>query len=747
MNKLFILLILIFVCVKSSYAQEKISGKIYGIENGNKRVLVGANIIFLGTNNGTSTGIDGSFDLKRSSDSDLLIVSYVGFETDTIKITDENVIEITLNGTASKVEDVEVVGVQSSVVLDYKGIENKQIVTKRELQKAACCDLSESFETNPAVDVSLTDAITGVKQIEMLGLSGTYTQKTMEAIPFIRGLISNIGLTFIPGTWIESINVSKGIGSVVNGFESITGQIDISMAKPFDPFGKDIFVNAYGNNDQRYEGNLNIRKSIGDNLSTITLLHASSRQHEPDINNDNFMDLPRYNTFNILQKWKLITDFGFESQLGVQYLQDKKEGGTIGNNSALSPSASYKFSMDNRNFRIYGKSGYIFPNSDYKSVGFQWAFSKFDNESTYGSRIYSGNQTNGFINFIYQSSFGDESHKFRTGLSFLFDEYDETYNAQEFNRTERIPGAYFEYTYAPDPSFSAVAGLRLDEHNYYGTMFTPRFHLRYAPNDDLIFRLVGGKGYRTANIFTEYSSIFVSSRQLEIASTHSFGYGLEQEEAWNYGFNITHYFLYQWREATISADFYRTDFVNAIIADVDTDPNKVTFNNVSNGISSNSFQIELNIEPFERIETRLAYRFLDVKHKINNDWKSKPLTSKHRALFNLGYRTENYDTETGWSYDLTLKWFGTKRIPQVPAGTDGIERSGNSPDFMLVNTQLTKRFEFGFDLYLGVENLFNFRQKDPIIDPTNPNGDFFDASLVWGPVSGRMAYAGIRLEM
>ena len=747
MKKIIILLMILFIGQSTLQAQNELSGRIFGNENGNRRALVGANIIFQGTNNGTSSNIDGSFEIQRNPNSSLLIVSYVGFKSDTIKIVNNEFIEITLESSSKEVDDVEVVATQSSIVLDYKGVENSQIVTKRELQKAACCDLSESFETNPAVDVSLTDAITGVKQIEMLGLSGIYTQKTMEALPFIRGLISNIGLTFIPGTWIESINVSKGIGSVVNGFESITGQIDITMAKPFDPFGKDIHINAYGNNDQRYEGNLNIRKGISDDLSMITLLHASSRQHEPDVNNDNFMDLPRYNTFNILQKWKLITDVGFESQIGLQYLQDKKEGGTITSNSVLPASSRYKFSMDNKNFRVYGKAGYIFPEHEYKSIGFQWAFSKFDNTSQYGSRLYSGKQTNGFVNLIYQSSFFDKSHKFRTGFSFMFDQYDETFNLSDYSRTERIPGVYFEYTFSPDETFSAVAGVRLDEHNHYGTMFTPRLHMRYAPDEDWIFRLVGGKGYRTANIFTEYSTIFVSSRQLEINAQDNFGYGLDQEEAWNFGLNITHYFLYQWREATISLDFYRTEFVNAIIADIDTNPGKVIFNNVSNGITSNSFQIELNIEPFKQIETRAAYRFLDVQHKINTSWKSKPLTSKHRALFNLGYRTENYESESGWAYDLTLQWFGTKRVPSVSVGTDNIQRSNQSPDFLIVNTQLTKRFEFGFDLYVGVENLFNFRQDDPIIDPLNPNGDFFDASLVWGPVSGRMAYAGIRLQM
>ncbi len=739
---------LMFLAGISLFAKDIIEGKIYGLDsNGNKSVLPGANIIFLGTSVGTASNPDGVFNIPKSPESNLLVISFVGYEPDTIDVINQEYIEVTLRSTTGEVDDIEITAERSSTVLDYKAVENTQVISKRELNKMACCDLSESFETNPSVDVSVTDAITGIKQIEMLGLSGVYTQKTLEAIPYLRGLNSNIGLAFLPGPWIQSINVSKGIGSVVNGFESITGQVDIGMVKPFAINEKDILLNVYGNNEQRFEGNLNVRRNLGSKLSTITLLHASSRQHESDVNNDNFMDMPKSNTFNVQQKWKYFGDNDFESQLGVQYFRNKKKGGTLSSVNENSGQSPYRFRSDNDNFRIYGKAGYIFPNSSYKSIGFQWAFNKFDNNAEFGSRKYSGEHKNVFLNLIYQSSLFSETHKFRTGISFLFDEFNETFTEVDYNRIERIPGVYFEYTYSPDEMFSAVAGLRLDEHNYYGTMFTPRLHLKYTPDPDWIFRGVAGKGFRTPNIFTEYSSVFVSSRQTEIISNNSYGYGLGQEEAWNFGLNLTHYFLYQWREATLSIDFYRTLFVEALIADIDSNPGKVIFNTVSNGITSNSLQAELNMKPLERIETRLAYRYLDVEHKINGVLKSKPLTAKHRLLFNIGYTTGNYIESEGWALDLTLQWFGAKRIPSVTNSNGELLTRNVSPDFLIANTQITKRFELGLDLYLGIENLFDVRQEDPIIDPLNPNSDYFDASLVWGPVKGRMAYLGVRLEM
>lgn len=734
----------------SLYAQETLKGKVVELtEKGNERPLIGANVFWLGTTIGTTSDIDGLFEIINSKDSDQLVVSYVGYTSDTLQVSSKSFMIASLKNDSFETDEVEVVGKQKSTFIEYKGVENASIITKRELQKAACCDLSETFETNPSVDVSFTDAITGTKQIEMLGLSGIYTHKSMENLPYIRGLMSNKGLTFVPGTWIKAINVSKGMGPVVNGFESITGQIDISLTHPFDPDNKTMYLNVYANDFQRFEGNAALRHQFSPNLSFVTLLHASSHQYDHDLNGDRFLDMPKYNTFNIMQRWKYQNGEGFETQFGVQYVNEDKKGGTgsLANQATPNLTSSYIFGSDIEYLNLYGKAGYVFFDEKYKSFGFQWTLSSYKNNSQFGNKFYSGKQKNGYLNFIFQNSISGDEHKYRTGVSFLFDEYDETFLGNRYQRIEKVPGTFFEYNYTPTNEFSLVAGIRLDYHNGYGTMYSPRVHTRYAPNEDWVFRATIGKGYRSSNIFVEYASVFASSRDVEVATSNNYGYGLDQEEAWNFGLNMTHYFLYDWREATISIDLYRTQFESIVIPDLDSDVRKVSFSSVKNGAYSNSAQIELNIEPLERFTTRWAYRFLDVQNKIDGVWKEKALTAKHRAFMNLEYSTEESGKGVKMSYDLTLQWFGNKRIPSTSANPDGLRIGETAPDFFMMNAQVSRTFMAGFDFYVGVENLLDFRQENPIIDPQNPNGSYFDASLIWGPVIGRKIYAGMRYEM
>jgi outer membrane receptor for ferrienterochelin and colicin len=743
-------LILLFIGLLSVqvFAQDLITGTVKEKdEKGNLKPLIGANIIWQGTSHGTTTDNKGLFELHLTKESNTLLVSFIGYKTEKIIITGQRKIEVILELESKELSDVEVVGQQNSSFQDYNGVENTLIMTKKELQKAACCTLAESFETNPSIDVSFTDAITGVRQIEMLGLAGIYSQISMEALPYIRGLMSNVGLFFVPGTWINAINVSKGIGSVSNGFESITGQIDIDMQKPFsDAEEKPGFLNIYGDNEQRFEGNLNYRYTFNENLSSITLLHASSRQSRKDINSDAFIDMPTFNTFNIMQRWQYLSFEGWESQLGFQIVNDKKESGTTNQDS--DNGHVYKFGSANKLFNLYGKTGYVFPDEEGKSFGLQWSFNNYESSSHFGHKTYTGKEKNLYLNFIFQSHLWNDLHIMRAGISYVYDEFRETFARSNYDRIERIPGAFLEYTYKPNTELTVVTGLRADNHNPFGIFFTPRIHIRYSPDEDWVFRLAAGRGYRTSNIFVEYSSSFASSRSINILRSNNFGYGLEMESAWNYGLNVTYYFLYNYRDATLSVDIYRTNFDKVTIADIDSDSRKIIFSSVDNGAYSTSFQAELNIEPAQFLTTRLAYRFIDAQQLINGSWKEKPFSAKHRVLLNLGFSSQRESIDDPQMlYDLTVQWFGSKRIPSTESNPVGLRAKSNSPAFFLVNSQITRSFSALFDLYIGIENLFDFRQTNPIIDAENPNGQYFDASLIWGPISGKMVYAGLRYKI
>lgn len=747
MLKNIFLSIALMISFQVCYAQDFISGRILENSLQNKTSpLQGANILWEGTTIGTTSDENGNFEL-RYIPSKKLIVSFIGYKKlvlDADKIKNTNM-EIILVPEANELDKIEITETKSSIQLDYLGVENVQRITEKELMKAACCNLSESFETNPSIDVSFTDAVSGAKQIEMLGLSGIYTQTTMENLPYLRGLFSSQGLTFIPGTWMHSINVSKGTGSVANGYESITGQIDIEMQKPAEIDGKPLYINLYSDYDRRFEGNLNFRPEISDNFSMITMLHGSMRDHQSDINNDGFTDMPNFKTINLMQRWFYYNQSGLESRFGFQFLKDKKIGGTL--EHGASSSNHFPYENNNELINLYMKTGYIFENENAQSLGLQLNYIDYKNKSIFGFRNYSGKQQSFYANLLFQSSFLNE-HTIRIGLSFQNENFSEDLSSMKFERVESVPGAFLEFTYKPSEDLSVVSGIRGDYHNSYGFFLTPRIHIRYSATDDLIFRAALGKGYRTANIITENSSFLLSSRNLNVINQTNYGYGLEQEEAINFGLNSTYYFVYNYSDATLSVDFYRTYFNSITITDVDTDPQSVSFYSVKNGTYSNSLQLELNFEPLNLLQTRIAYRYLDVKNKISNQFVEKTFTAKHRALVNLAYSTGFNDfIISKLNYDFTLQWFGQKRLPNTSSNPVGFNKSNYSPSFVLANGQITGTLTPLFDVYLGIENIFDFRQSDPIISPDNVNSPFFDASIVWAPISGRMIYSGLRYRI
>jgi outer membrane receptor for ferrienterochelin and colicins len=721
-------------------------------ETGSTVPIAGANVYWFHGSGGTTTDNQGKFQLLIDSSSSRLIVRCIGYMSDTVFIGTQHRIQIELKSEATLIDSVEVVGTRQTAFLDYNNTKNTLVMTEKELFKAACCNLSESFETNPSIDVSFTDAITGTKQIEMLGLAGTYSQITTENIPSVRGLMSNVGLSYIPGTWIESIQLSKGVGSVANGYESITGQINVELRKPTNKDEKLLFINLYSNQDQRIEANFNYRQALSEYLSSMTLFHMSSQKHYVDANSDRFLDLPLGTTFNFLQRFQLSGWNQLESQINIQLVNDEKNGGTeqgvfMDRNSLLVNPREYSFGIHSRYVRLTGKTGYVFPESTYQSIGLQYAYTESRQVAFFEFRQYDGTERSGYLNLLYQTELGSHAHIVRLGASFMFDSFDEVYELEHYNRIERVPGIFAEYTFNVEEKLSLVAGLRVDNHNLFGTFTTPRLHIRYTPEPDWVIRAVAGKGQRTANIYAENMAYFASARSIH-APSFTNGYPFQQEIAWNYGLNLTHYFIWDDREATISVDAYRTIFKKQVVIDLDRNPQEVFFYNLDGTSYSNSLQVELNIQPVERFDTRMAYRFLDVKQTIDGTLLDKPFVARHRAFVNFGYSTER-DEQHGpqMLYDLTIQWFGRKRLPETFINPTAFQVSAFSQDFFLVNAQITRSFFATFDLYLGIENLLDFRQKNPIIDAANPNDSHFDSSFIWGPVSGRLIYIGLRWKM
>ena len=729
-----------------AHAQHYIKGVVIEeTEQGKFQAVPFANVVWLGTTEGAVTDTSGVFKIAHKPEYKQLIVSFLGYQSDTIAVNETNMneIRVILKTDKKTLAEVIVTGERGSSYIDYLNPIKTLIMTEKELFKAACCNLSESFETNPSVDVSFSDAVTGVKQVQMLGLAGTYTQITTENLVGVRGLASNYGLGFLPGSWIQSIQVTKGIGSVANGYESIAGQINVELHKPFA--GDKLFFNAYQNNFGRTEANLNFSQLIGKKWGTTLMLHYNNTWRQMDMNKDSFLDIPMGNQINAINRWHYDNQKGISAQIGIKLLQDNRLGGQSFFNPDIDKGklTAYGLEIGTKRYEAFGKIGYVFPQKKYKSIGFMASVVNHAQDSYFGLTTYKGKNQTAYANLIYQSIIGTTIHKFRTGFSYLYDNYNEQFNALAYQRTENVAGAFVEYTYSPTEKFNVVAGLRTDYHNLFGVFVTPRLHARYQATSDLAIRASFGRGQRTANIFAENTSVFVSSRQAILTgdNPNTKAYGLNPEVAWNMGVNLTYEFALAGKNGSLSLDYYRTDFQNQVIVDREQSPQEVHFYNLNGKSFSNSIQAELNYEIIKKLNLRLAYRLFDVQTTYNGKQIEAPLIAKNRAFANLAYEIGR------WKFDYTINWNGRKRIPATQSNPIEFQKDNYSPNYWVMNMQITHSFSQTLDLYAGIENIADTRQIDLVSSAESPFRRYFDASLVWGPVIGRMFYGGLRFKI
>ncbi len=686
--------------------------------------LAFVNVLWANTNIGASTDERGQFKLDSpTAFPGLLVVSYVGFKTDTIKIW-ENMKKVTvvLKSSVDLVEYV-VADRQSATTIGTITPNLVETLSSEELKKAACCSVSESFGTNASVDVNVTDAVSGTRKIKMLGLDGIYTQIQFENLPLVRGLSASNGLDFIPGTWVKSIQIKKGAGSVVNGYESIAGQINVELLKP-DEADK-FFVNVFANEMGRFELNTHFSKKFNSKWSTMLFVHAANQGFEIDRNNDLFLDIPLKNTAIVFNRWKYF-DKNFRFQFGVRGVFNDVNSGQ--KSELENP---YKVTIKTNQFYGFVKAGYIFKSDN--SFGVVTKYKFHEHQSTYGLTTYNADQNNVYINTVYADEIFNKKNSIKTGVSLNYDSYRHHFNDSSFTNLEVVPGIYFEYAYVAG-KVSVVAGIRGDHHNQFGAFASPRLHFKYNLTARSAFRLSVGKGFRTTNVLIENSSYLISSRRVRFLEI------LKPEQAWNYGVSYSHKWTIKEMEFSFIGDYYYTEFENQVVVDVE-DKDFVSFYNLNGKSYSHAFQAELGVE-YKSFDLKMAYKFLDVMTDYSSGLKSKPFTPRNRVLINAGFRTR-FDK---WKFDITTLWTGLSRVPSTEGNLDGNVRSTRSENYFLVNGQVTKKFKL-FEVYLGVENLLNFKQGNPIIDSENPFGDEFDASMIWGPVQGRIMYAGFRYSI
>lgn len=742
-NKLLLSSLLMSVVLMQAQAQDSrhIQGRVF--EKNKKEPLTGVIIKTPDSKNGTQTDADGAFDFVIPEDVKQVIVAYVGYATDTVELSaGNNTLSIELDK-PRKLKEVVVKHRKASTEIGLLDVHKTEKIGERELLKAACCNLSESFETTPSVDVAFTDAVSGYKQIQMLGLAGPYTLITRENIPDTRGLASVTGLTFTPGTWIEGMQLSKGTGSVVNGYESVAGQINVELRKPFEEKDEKWLFNLYQNTQGRTEGNIVYRKELSEALSTNLFLHGKSQWTRVDQNNDGFMDQPMDKQFVALNRWFWFAPNGWEVQGGVKGTYSENTGGQYNYNRGVEQVTGnpWGYEMNMQRVEGWAKIGKMFKKPG-TSMGLQLAGVYHNQDALYGWRKYDATQTSFYTNLIYQTILGNTNHVLKTGLSNLVDIYDETLSLTNYTRNEYVPGAFAEYSYTPSEKLSIVAGLRGDYHNIFGAFATPRLHARYMLFKNTSIRASFGRAQRTANIFAENLGYMASNRSFIILKPEAGNpYGLNPEVAWNSGVNLTHNFRLNYRDGSIGVDYYYTNFQNQVVVDVE-DAHSVRFYNLTGQSFAHSLQTQFDYELIPRLALRLAYRWYDVKTTYGTQLKMRPLVAAHRAFANVGYETRN-----NWKFDYTIQWVGTKRVPSIHHHTGIVTGESNSPTFIQMNAQVSKSWKEVFELYVGSENMTNYMQHEPVINGKNPYDAGFDASMVWGPVMGRNVYAGLRYRI
>lgn len=726
-----------------SVLAQTISGK---VSNDKNEPLVGANVYWLGTEIGQHTKENGSFEIAVPNLSPKkLIASYVGYISDTLEITNQTFVEFHLKEQQT-LNEVVIQGQRDGVIIsDINPIKTEQI-TQTELKKAACCDLAGCFETQTTVQPQVTNVITNSKELRILGLSGVYNQVLIDGFPLIQALSYTYGISSIPGTLVDNIYVSKGANSVLQGYESISGQINVETKEP-DQTDR-LLLNVYVNNF--FEKHLNANYAFKkEKWSNLTAFHTIQPANKIDRDKDNFLDLPQLRRYMISNKWKYgnENELGWNSRIGLRFFNERRVGGQTSFNPETDKGSSsvYGQTVHINQPEVWTKTGYRL-NVKHNFVVFASAFHQ-QQESFFGTVAYKAQQTNVYTNLQHEFSYND--HELKTGISYrhlnlkeniaFSDTFLERTYAGNYQRLEHIPGLFAENTMRFfEDKLTWIVGVRGDYHNQFGFQFTPRTLLKYDIAPRTILRANVGTGWRTVNLFSENIGLLVSSRDIVFAEP------LQPEKAWNFGVNLTQKFETNDENFSgyFSADYYRTNFQNQIFPDYDSDPQKAIIKNFTGTSVSNGLQAELNLKIYRRFEWKMGYNLLDVYRKVGENTQLLPFNPRHKVLATFSYKplTENFH------FDMNLHWYGKQRLPDTKSNPDAFQRPDFSQPYTIVNAQFTYNFR-RFEVYAGCENLFDFRQKQPIISWQNPFSPYFDTSSVWGPTRGREIYMGLRFRL
>ena len=642
--------------------------------------------------------------------------------------------------------EIEVTGDKKGVI-GGKGIQKSEILTENEFKKAACCTLSESFETTNTLEVSNADGVSGIRQIEMLGLAGKYVQMSQSNMPSVRGLSVLTGLSHIPGPMVSAVHLSKGTGSITEGFEGLTGGINYALKQ--EPTEPKLFLNAYLNNQWRGEVNLISKQRINHRTFNHSFLHYGGQWKTMDFGGDGFTDMPISNRAFIGNQISRYNDKN-EWILGFTHVNDERRGGDLHYFMHKEPENNvFHFNMKEQKTDVWGKFGVFLNKEATRSIGQILHLNRQQTHSMLNNlrnRHYEGKQFSLFYSAIYATP-EKKPISTRSGISIMIDKVNETLSDSGimlFNpsRNEQNFGTFSEWVFKSGES-SLVLGLRSDYNNLFGWLITPRIHAKWEIDEKgkmLHFQM--GRGVRTPWVLAEHLPLFISNRNIQIMDFRNNGaYGQRREDAINTGISLTLPFRMFGYPAKFITDAFHTRFLHLIGADRDQRPDLIVIGKIDQS-RYNAIQTDLQLQPHRRVELRLSYRFIENLLWLGGSMRQQPLLSKHRFVGVLSVKNRKK-----WYMDAIVQWNSPKRLPETISLPEKEQMPVWSPAYAIVNLQIRKDFGKKWEWYAGGENLLNVVQRNPVLSASNPNQPWFDAAYAWGPVNGVNMYTGFRLKI
>ncbi len=745
MKNLLKIFILLVFCTIGNYLQaQTVQGTVVDSEMG---ILIGANVVWINTSVGTATDESGDFVLSGENIEDKrIVVSYLGYESDTITVTGNSNFLITLE-MEGELSEVVVEGKQSGGHISSNSIEKIEVINEVELGKAACCDLAGCFNNNASVEPATTNIVTNSKELRILGLSGIYNQILLDGFPLIQGMSYTYGVSSVPGPFVKNIFVAKGTTSVLQGAESISGQINVIIKQPTD--SPALYVNAFMNTF--WEKQFNVfaaqeKGKFGHWIGGHVVLPAGTF----DKNEDDFLDLPRLTRMELLDKWKWGNDKenGWFSRGGFRWTNEERVGGqeSFDEDADLGSSTVYGQYVKYNQFDIWNRTSYRF--NEFNATALILTGQHHDQNAWYGETNYQGRQALFNASLQHEYFYGDQGSNLRAGTSFKFLDLNEdiAFSNNPLNKTfddnyrlkEIIPGVFAENTlFFGQDKWTWMMGLRADHLNNFGWKISPRTLLKYTPQEKTDIRFSAGYGWHNPKVFSEQARVLSTQRDI-----HFHGQ-LKPDEAWNYGINLTQKFEGTDFSGTFTTDFYRTHFTNHIQAHYHRTHDAIVFENNEEPATGNGFQTEVTIDLWEWVTLKTAYNFLDIQHTdLEGEKGTMDFITKHRVLGSLSLAPKGQD----WHFDVSAQWYGKKKLPDTEFYPDEFQQAEYSNPYTMLNAQFTYKWK-SFEWYVGCENILNFVQEDPIISASNPFNPYFDTSFAWGPTRGTEGYIGIRYSL